>query len=168
MHDLDKLLEECKQELVAIGITPGNVLAIVPWYNVRTWGLCTRLPDKVHYRIKINALLLADDTPIEGAKNTVMHELLHTCPGGHGHKGKWAQYAARVNARYGYNIKRCGSIDEKGVDATKVKPRREGIVHYTYRCQKCGQLIKRKRKSKFTEHPEKYRCAHCGGKFAEI
>lgn len=167
MHNLNNLLEECKKELEAIGIKPGPVLAIVPWYNVRTWGLCTKVT-KEFYEIKINALLLADDAPIDGAKKVVMHELLHTCPGCMRHTGKWKQYAARVNARYGYNIKRGDNAKELGVDPEKQKPKKQTIVHYTFRCQKCGKLVERKRKSKFTEHPENYRCAYCGGNFAEI
>ena len=53
---------------------------------------------------------------MNGLKNTIIHELLHTCVGCMNHKAKWKFYADKVNRAYGYDdIKRTSTADEKGV-----------------------------------------------------
>ena len=35
-------------------------------------------------------------------------------------------------------------------------------------CQGCGAMIRRKRASRLTQYPQRYRCAKCGGKLKII
>lgn len=72
---------------------------------------------------------LREDTDIDGLKNTIIHELLHTCKGCMKHTGEWKQLAEKVNRYYGYNIKRCDSADEKGIsEEQKEKIQKEGTA----------------------------------------
>ena len=43
--------------------------------------------------------------------NTLIHELLHTVPGGLCHTGQWKKWAKYVNDRTDYHIQRCGGDD---------------------------------------------------------
>ena len=70
------------RELEIIGIKCGNVIKLeVNTRAMKRWGQCTCLGGN-NYAISINVILLRDDTNIDGLKNTIIHELLHTCPSG--------------------------------------------------------------------------------------
>ena len=121
MKDYKKLQEICLSEVVAVGIEPGN---IIEWQlNSRAksrWGQCTRNNKTKECKIQIAAQLIYDDRISEKAcKETIIHEILHTCNGAKGHTGLWKQYADKINTRYGYNIKRTTSGEEKGVENYK-------------------------------------------------
>ena len=45
--------------------------------------------------------------------NTLIHELLHTVPGGLCHTGEWRKWAKYVSEKTGYNIKRCDGDDSE-------------------------------------------------------
>lgn len=164
MKDLIKLANECMTELDAIGIQYGK---INNWsVNTRAksrWGYCKCVPGG--FEIQISNRLLADNVPDIHTKNTIMHELLHTVPGGLSHTGKWKILANKVNAKYGYNIKRTTSEEEKGLESREVKER---PVKHQYRCKGCGQTIERTRESKFTKYYDKYTCGACHGRFEKI
>lgn len=117
MKDFHKLIDESINEVKAAGITPGN---IVNWrINTRAksrWGLCKKLNDGTGFEIQIaHILLVSDDVSEKACKTTIIHEILHTCEGCKGHTGLWKQYAAIMNEKYGYNIKRTTSGAEKGL-----------------------------------------------------
>lgn len=167
MKDYKKLQEICLAEVVAVGIEPGN---IIEWQlNSRAksrWGQCTRNNKTKECKIQIAAQLIYDDRISEKAcKETIIHEILHTCNGAKGHTGLWKQYADKINARYGYNIKRTTSGEEKGVENYKSKPL---PYRYTFRCKRCGTIIRKKRACKFTHYYRNYTCTVCGAKRAFI
>lgn len=65
------------------------------------------------YTIQISSRLYgSDDKTIQGV---IAHELLHTCKGAMNHGEKWKRYAAIMNSKYGYNIKRVSSLEEMGL-----------------------------------------------------
>ena len=118
---------------------------------VRRFGCCIVKDNKFY--IEISSKLL--DAPEQMRKQTLAHEILHTCPdariteiGGNS--------MPKMNSAYGYNISRATTHEQLGIDDT---------VSYRYllKCQNCGAEIKRMRRSKLTDHPELYRCK-CGGK----
>ncbi len=160
MKDFDRLQNECIQEVTRLGIQLGPVTS---WsINTRAksrWGLCTRHPDGT-YSIEIAESLLADDRISEqSCKETMIHELLHTCKGCMRHTGTWKRYAEVINAYYGYHIKRVTEGAEKGVENY------EGTAEqykYVFTCGNCGATIYRKRDSKFTRNYRHYGCARCG------
>lgn len=165
MKDLNKLASECEQDLLSIGIQPGKVNRWI--INTRAkcrWGLCKTVQPGL-FDISIAARLLQDDIDDQAAKNTILHELLHTVKGGKGHKGQWKELAAKVNRRLPqYTIKRTTSEEEKGFERTvRVRTNR-----YTVKCSKCGREYHREKESKVIQHPEKYRCGACNSPFVRV
>ncbi len=160
MKDFERLKQECLQELADLDIEVGRIKA---WsINTRArsrWGQCRQERDGT-YSIQIAQCLLADDRISEKAcKETIIHELLHTCEGCMKHSGRWKAYAQLMNRAYGYNIKRTTSGNEKGVE--NYKPQRMA-VKYVFTCGGCGATIYRKRDSKFTRYYRLYGCTKCG------
>lgn len=47
-------------------------------------------------------------------------------------------------------------------------PHREMAVKYAFKCQNCGQIVKRKQMSKFVRDYKLYHCGRCGGNFVPI
>lgn len=89
MKDLMKLVGECQRDLHSIGIQCGNIRN---WtVNTRAkarWGLCTKVSREL-FDIQIATALLQDEVDDQAAKDTIVHELLHTIPGCYNHGGRW-------------------------------------------------------------------------------
>lgn len=89
MKDFNLLVNECIAELDSIGIVCGKIRNIE--INTRAkcrWGLCRTVKSGV-FDIEISSRLLEDNVEDIVTKNTIIHELLHTVRGCHGHTGKW-------------------------------------------------------------------------------
>lgn len=158
MRDLNKIAAECMAELDKLQIPYREVEKFVVNTRAKSrWGRC-QISSNGKFIISISDRLLMEDADIKGLKNTIIHELLHTCSGCMNHKTKWKFYADKVNREYGYNIKRTSTADEKGV---KEVIRRKKINH-KYVCKKCGQIVIRERDRGFEN---KYHCGICGGNF---
>lgn len=160
MKNLEQLAALCEADLRSLGIRTG---AVVCWrINTRAkscWGQCRELAPG-RFELSIAARLLQDEVSDQAAKNTIVHELLHTCPGCHGHRGRWAELAAEVNRRLPqYTIKRTATLEEKGL-APVIRTRTD---RYMLRCTRCGRTFCRERQSRLILHPEQYRCT-CGGR----
>ena len=162
MKDFEKLQMVCMEEVRAAGITPGNIVKWTINRRAKTrWGLCIKKGNG-ECEIQIAARLLEDDRISEDAcKDTMIHEILHSCKGCTGHTGKWKQYAEIMNRKYGYHIKRVTSGEEKGVENYKGNSQ---PVKYVYRCAGCGQIVMRKKACKFTKYYRSYICGICGKK----
>jgi len=160
MKDLQALVAACQNDLRSIGIVTG---ADVEWsVNTRAkccWGQCETL-GKGRYRISIAACLLEDDVADQAAKDTIVHELLHTVEGGHGHTGEWKRLARLVNIRLpSYTVTRVTAAERKGID--RPPPR------YELQCTRCGKTAGRERMSDVVRFPNRYRCS-CGGSLRRI
>lgn len=160
---LNAIAKDCMVQLDHIGIPYGNIRDFTINTRARRWGQCQRRPDGYH--ININHLL-CDGNHEDGLRNTLYHEIIHTCDGCMNHKAKWKGYAAMVKDRLGYDITRTNSAESKGVDPADVKPRES--VKYKFRCEGCGGVIRRRRASKFTRNYMYYRCGRCGGKLIKL
>ena len=138
MKDFVFLREQCISEITCLGIELGKIASWSVNRRAKTrWGLC-RLKRDGSYEIEIAESLLADDRISEKAcKETIIHELLHTCKGCMRHTGKWKQYAELMNCA-------------------------EMAIKYVFTCGGCGATIYRKRDSKFTRNYRHYGCAKCG------
>lgn len=117
MKNFEMLQKVCIDEVLGAGIEPGNIVSWVINRRAKTrWGMCTKNPDGTCI-IQIAARLIEDERISEQAcKETMIHEILHTCKGCKGHTGLWLIYANIMNKKYGYNIKRTTSGEEKGVE----------------------------------------------------
>ncbi len=162
MRDLMTYATICMKELDAIGIRYGKILR---WeVNTRAksrWGQCRTVPGG--FTININADLLDENNNEEGLKNTIIHELLHSVKGCHGHGANWKRCAALVNRTYGYNIKRCNSAEEKGVHRDN-----ELIAKYILECTLCHKKIYKQRMTDSVRNPQCYIHGKCGGSLKRV
>ena len=148
-------------ELELAGITIGTVDGIK--INTRAksrWGQCRTINGRS--TIEISDMLFEAKNP-KALITVVIHELLHTInPYAH-HGGEWAEGAKKMNALYGYNIKRASSPADYQVEYEAVKK------HYKYRvyCPVCGASWRYERRCQSTERAHAYRCG-CGHKGLEV
>lgn len=157
---LFQAVKECEEELRAIGIPVGHVAEVrVNTRARKRWGQCRQEADGFH--ISISDRLLGEETR-EGLRDTILHELLHTCPLCGNHGAMWKHYAEYVNSRLHANVKRINSNEEKGLP-----PEEEARVLHRYHCAVCGQVVTKQRECKFTKNYSLYRCGVCGGRFVK-
>ena len=136
------------------------------------------------YSVNISAFLLDKRNDINSVYQTIYHEYLHCCDEcwNDGHKGKWLEYAEKVNKAFKVNVSRCSSFSErlnkevyaekKERDAIKKANRKPSEV-YTYRavCTKCNRIIGYKvvkRAPKWYMHPQSYQCRYCHTKTLSV
>lgn len=157
--ELDGLMAELGRELKELGVPVSNRL--LPGVKVNTrakrrLGCCFYQSGK--YWIEVSQSLLDNE---EVLRQTLVHELLHTCPKCRDHGPQWKAYARLVNERMGYRIERTVKTE------APVGPLRREEVKYILECQSCGAQIKRMRMSKAVKSPWRYRCP-CGGKLKRV
>jgi len=154
LNDFDRLLQAVLAQARALGIPVSSQIdphVAVNRRAVTRFGCCICKDGR--FTIELTARLL--DAPEQACRQTLAHEILHTCPGCRNHGPRWKHYAQRMNAAYGYQISRLSPPQALGL--TGGKPAR-----YLLRCDACGRIFPRMRASNLTRHPERYRCA-CGG-----
>lgn len=158
---LESVAQQCIDDLEYLNIPYGHIYDFSINTRARKrWGQCKRTQNG--FTININERLL-DGKHEEGLRNTIYHELLHTCPKSFNHGTKWKHYASIVRERLGYNIKRCDSEEEKGFNKTPPTEAR-----YIMECSKCGVKIGRERRGKFVNNPQSYIHSGCGGYFKRV
>lgn len=116
------------------------------------FGCCVRKNGT--YTIELSAQLAEQGTE-DAILQVLAHEVLHTCYGCSNHGARWKSYAQRMNAAYGYRIRRTDNYEELGIEDQRP-------VRYYVVCARCGRRIPRMKRSPLVDHPERYRCA-CGG-----
>lgn len=164
-YRLDKAVGQGMRMLKDLGIPYGNVEEVTINYRAKTrWGQCRRVVDhgKVTYKINISAELLKSDATKTGLLQTVIHELLHTCPDCMCHTGAWKRYAELVNRAYGHQgikVTRCTSAAALGIDPSE----REIPYKYAIICPRCGVIAKYQRMAAVIQRPDRYRCSRCKG-----
>lgn len=166
MLDLQKCFNECERELSSIGIKHGQISKVeIGDLPIRTMGLCIRQfqDGKFIYKIQINKLLLKSSESYKGLKETMLHEILHTCPGSFKHTGEWKKLAQYVNTRLGYSISRCSSYQKSNTDDDEVLK----ASKYAVKCKECGLTFYRNRMSNLIKNPQNYKCI-CNGKLERI
>ena len=131
------------------------------------WGRCRPLGNG-KYEIGLSKIILSDETPEISVMNTIVHEILHACPGGHTHKGKWKEYARKVMAKHPeLKIERCTASSEFNLEPYKERVKK-AEKSYCLRCDECGHEYIRTRMSKAVKHPEWHRCGCCGGRLTRV
>lgn len=158
MKNLTRLFYESMCEVKRAGLQPGEIRNIS--INTRAknrWGQ-TKMVQNHWYVIDVSDRLLNDNVSDTATKDTIIHEILHTCEGCFNHGEPWQRAANRINSCYPqYNIKRCTSPEEKGIQLPKES------YKYTVSCPSCGSTIGYNRAGKVVQHPNRYRCAKCNG-----
>ena len=157
--ELDGLMARLRRELISIGIPVSNRLEPEVRINTRArrrLGCCYYQSGR--YWIEGSQAVLEDEDLL---KQTLVHELLHTCPKCRDHGPKWKAYAQTVNEKLGYRIERTVKTE------TPAGSLRHEEIKYILECQSCGAQIKRMRMSKAVKSPWRYRCP-CGGKLKRV
>ena len=158
-QDLDRLMAELRQSLKTMGIPVSNKLLSGVRVNTRAkrrLGCC--FYQNGQYWIEVSSAILNNPDLL---RQTLVHELLHTCPGCRDHGARWKTYAEQVGQKLGYSITRTVQAE------SDPGPLRHEEVKYILECQSCGAQIRRMRMSKAVKSPWRYRCP-CGGKLKRI
>lgn len=158
-NELDGLMAELRGELKALGIPVSDRLLPEVRINTRArrrLGCCFYQSGR--YWIEVSQAVLDDEALL---RQTLVHELLHTCPKCRDHGPRWKAYAQTVNEMLGYSIERTVRTENAP------GPLRHEEVKYILECQSCGAQIKRMRMSKAVKCPWRYRC-QCGGKLKRV
>ena len=165
--ELNAMMARAENMLLAIGI-PVPVKDICPTIQLARahsfYGMCCRKGNGINkgpYQFLIRISVYHLNSSDKALMNTIIHELLHTCPDCHGHKGQWLKYANIVKREYGYDIRRVAgdkTTEERQQLRSGKAPR---VIRYVLYCPSCGTEWKRTKMSKFVLHPEKYLCGKC-------
>lgn len=162
MRDLQKVVQECLREVEALGIPYGLITKVEVNTRAKSrWGQCRHYRHNAYHTININVDLLDERNDINGLKNVIIHEILHTCPGCQNHGTQWKAYAGKVNKAYGYGVKCGNSASELGVKT-------ENQYRYAVRCKECGTVTKSIGMKKYIRYPQNYHCAFCKGSLERI
>lgn len=158
-EELNGLMARLHHELKSLGIPVAKKL--LPGVKVNTrakrrLGCCYYQAGQ--YWIEVSESVLENEDLL---RQTLIHELLHTCPKCRDHGAQWKAYAQVVNEKLGYQIERTVKTQ------TPAGPLRHEEVKYILECQSCGAQIKRMRMSKAVKSPWRYRCP-CGGKLRRV
>lgn len=157
MCDADALLQIVIAEAKTLGIPISPDILAEVRINTRAktrFGRCMVLRDG-RCQIELTARVVAAGE--HACKMVLAHEVLHSCKGCRNHQARWKAYAQRMNEAYGYDIQRTHSPEALGVSGEKP-------CRYRLRCQRCGVVLERMKKSPLVQYPERYRC-RCGGQF---
>lgn len=158
-RDLDALLAEIMAQLRGLKIPLSDRIAPHVEVNDRAvarFGCCKYRDGQ--YTIEVARRVARG--PEQSLRETLAHELLHTCYGCRNHGKRWKLYAQRAGEAYGYRIARSATEEELGVGEARA-------CRYLLRCTACGAQFKRFRTSPLVEHPERYRC-RCGGRLERV
>ena len=127
MLNLRKLYMKCVAELESIGMDYSDKIINVK-VNGRlkaTLGRCVFDRRSGYYTIEVAPCMLGDDVEVEAVKDTIIHELIHTCPGCMNHGTEWKRRAQIVNRKLGYNISRL--VKSSDLEAQGGEDRKTGI-----------------------------------------
>ena len=167
MKDVQKLFNECVMEMESIGMDISTRILEVKVNSrlSRALGRCgivyRTMEGGAWYRIEIQPNMLADGIADRVPKNTLMHELIHTCPGCMNHGYEFQRRAEAVNRKLGYNIHT--TTNSESLEAAGVQLKRKS-ANYRIVCMKCGKTVEtRSRWSSTLEHIGSYRHSNCGG-----
>ena len=163
MKDLQKLYALVKAEAISAGIPVSSHImrCSVNTRLRKAMGRCIKKTNMlgVCYEIEIAGCMVADGVDDMEIRDTIMHELIHTCPGCWDHGNVFHHFADIVNRKYGYHVDTYA--DREQLEAAGVVIKDPGYK-YMLKCNVCGHEFKRKRWSDVLRYPELYHCA-CGG-----
>ena len=155
MRNLMEYAEFCMEMLDEIDVPYKRPEVFTINTRSKRWGRCVYKAGK--YYVDINITLLDERNGEDGLINTILHELLHTCPNCMNHGTQWKKWASAVRRRYGYDIKRLSNADEKDITTGNFNEKKTEYKYLIY-CEKCGKLVaRRKKQCRVTEHPELWR-----------
>lgn len=136
---LQDMLQECVYDMVSIGIPiqTDRIDEIVHLGKLEgTMGVCGRYTaddGKMAFSITVNKKILKkmeNPVVVKNVKNTLYHELLHTCPDCVGHNENWLKYAKICDEKLGTKTRQ--RLSER-----IYLGRHKGTAHH-FCCDNCG------------------------------
>ena len=161
MRDLHTYAQICLKEVEAVGIPHGDISEFTINTRAKTrLGQCKKLPNG-KYTISISNVLLDESLcpDDKSLKDTIIHEILHSCKDCMNHGKKWKWYAGLMNRKYGYSISRCASSAEKNI----MEQANPTMYKYKLICTKCGHVYLKQRMCAAVKNPSCYSCGYCNG-----
>jgi 5-methylcytosine-specific restriction endonuclease McrA len=148
MNDFDALLVKVKREAKKIGIPISDNIDSRIAVNTRAktrYGRCTKKGNS--FVIELSSILI--DAPEISCRQTIAHELIHTCPGCMDHGDRFRYYASKMNK---FCSKKCSAEykHRKIIDAWKNEEykgnpesipkaiRKYLLEKSNYKCEECG------------------------------
>lgn len=179
MKELNYYISKAENMLDSLGIEYHPNIKYGTYKNKNNWARCKWINKYINcsgkgeyydwlnnrdYFIDINEKLLENGSD-EGILNTIIHEMLHSVIGADNHGVTWKRLAEKVNDKYGINIKRCNTAEEKGINYNNLITRSSRVNSFKYqiKCTCCNNYWNRTKATNVTKHPENYHCP-CGGK----
>jgi len=160
MRDLEYYGKKCMEILDALEIPyTAPEEWIVNRRATRRYGQC-----RYHfgvYTINITYRLLDERIPEEYLEDTIIHELIHTCPGCMNHGKLFHKYCDLVNDCYScYHISTYVDtwVSEK---VEKIYPEKNRAYKYIVHCPDCGCETYYKRITKAVKNISHYHCGRC-------
>ena len=99
---------------------------------------------------------------------TLIHEFAHAVAPSGGHSAEWKVKAAAIGEKFGEVGFKSHCTKSEQLRFNGNSGVKQGDFKYAVLCEKCGRVAKREKMCKLIAHPEKYRCAYCGGKFKRV
>ena len=153
--DINKLLKEVIAESKALGIPVSDRISPEVVINSRAktrFGCCKRTAQG--YVIELSDRAVAAGEAV--CREILAHEILHSCPGCINHQVRWKHYAGMMKQAYGYDIRTTRKCADLGVESGYQ-------ARYRLKCERCGAVLERMKKSSLIKSYWRYRC-RCGGK----
>lgn len=156
MKNLYEAYSKCRAICFSLDIPIADSIKVeVNTRAKKRWGLCTNNGNG-NYTVQIAERLLQDDVSEEATFNTLLHELLHTCPNCMNHGENWKHWADIINRTYPkYNIQRTTSCEEKGIESTN------SLAKYIVTCDECGHHWYYMRNCGVIKRINKCKCPYC-------
>ena len=157
MKNVYKVYNDCMRICLDLNIPVADFDCIDIKVNTRSnkrWGKCS-----IHngeYTIEIAEKLLKDDVSEEATFNTMIHELLHTCPECMNHGKQWKHWADIINTNTVYTIKTTTSYAEKNIEPPTPK-----IPKYTITCRDCNKKWHYNRAGTVVQKVDRCMCPYC-------
>lgn len=98
----------------------------------------------------------------------LIHEFAHAVTPFQNHSAVWRSRAEKIGSQFGESDFRAYCKTDERVRFYENSGVGERTYRYVVRCEKCGRVAGRERLCNLILHPEKYRCARCGGKFKRV
>lgn len=165
MRNLQKIYYECVQECknAKIPIRDNKVIKIGLMTDELEdfYGVCYKELNNEGFSIYINPLLFNENCNIKELKETIIHELIHTCSRCWTHGKTWMKYANIMNNKYSYELT---TIKDYDAIFNKEKP----ILHH-YICPNCGSIYNTRTINECDYNPNNYKiCLFCRSNYKKI
>jgi predicted SprT family Zn-dependent metalloprotease len=162
MDKLNDLFKKCKKIFDEMGFPTDQITGLK--FNNRVSNaiaLCRlvnrRGPGLKSFNIEFSSKMFHSLSE-EGLINTMLHEMVHSLPGGFSHGAKFHDYARMLNDKYGVNVETYYK-HKYDINTDEIMDN----FKYVLRCQKCGATFGKSRFSDMIVHPNNYRHSGCGG-----